>query len=211
MDCSAFRPSALLLIGPTSSGKTPLGDLIAERGLGAGKYVHFDFGAVLRSVVAGEHPDWLLSRDDIAFLEQVLYSGALLENDQFPIARTLLQHHLADQKTDRDTIVVLNGLPRHVGQAVAVDRILDIRMVVLLECSHESVLSRIGSNIGGDRSERQDDESDLIRRKLDLFRRRTMPLLEHYRTLGKRIVTIDVTMDMTPDQAWRILVGCVTE
>ena len=48
---------ALLLLGPTGSGKTPLGDEIERRGLYGRRCLHFDFGASLRaaaSAPAGE-------------------------------------------------------------------------------------------------------------------------------------------------------------
>ncbi|MCX7427258.1 MAG: hypothetical protein NTW96_16720 [Planctomycetia bacterium] len=45
------RNDAMLLLGPTGSGKTPLGDLLERRGLGGRRCVHFDFGAHLRRIV----------------------------------------------------------------------------------------------------------------------------------------------------------------
>src|SRR3990172_5397895 len=77
---------ALLLLGPTGSGKTPLGELIAKRGLWQRKCAHFDFGAHLRRLVERDQPDDLISRRDIDFLKQILRSGDLLEDEHFPIA-----------------------------------------------------------------------------------------------------------------------------
>ena len=47
------RPAALLLIGPTGSGKTPLGDLLDREGLWHRRCCHFDFGERMRRIVAG--------------------------------------------------------------------------------------------------------------------------------------------------------------
>jgi adenylate kinase len=201
------RYPALLLLGPTGSGKTPLGQQIEARSFGGMRCVHFDFGENLREVVARNCPDETITSRDIEFLRGVLASGALLEDEQFPLAERILRSFLARRQADATTCVVLNGLPRHVGQAEAIDAILDIRAVVCLECSGETVLERLASNIGGDRGDRVDDELAGVRRKLQIFHRRTAPLVDHYRRRGVRIETIQVTPTMTAEEAGAILLG----
>ncbi len=195
----------MILLGPTGSGKTPLGDLIAERGLWRKNCLHFDFGANLRRIVERNRPDRLFSREDIDFLRKVLQTGALLGDEHFPIAERILTSFLARHRADAETLVVLNGLPRHVGQAEAIDSILDVRAVVHLRCSSEIILARIRGNVGGDRAGRRDDDLESIRRKLALFAERTAPLLDHYQRLGVRIEPIDVSATMTPGQMWGAL------
>jgi adenylate kinase family enzyme len=194
-----------LLVGPTGSGKTPLGDLLAELGLWRQRCVHFDFGARLRAVVRRGCPDDLITRADIEFLKQVLDSAALLEDEQFPLAEKVLRSFLAGEQTSAQTVVVLNGLPRHAGQARAVDGILDVEALIELRCSAETVFQRIRANIGGDRTDRLDDDIAAVRRKLDTYAARTAPLVDYYRDLGKRVETIDVTPGLHPDAVWRIL------
>ncbi|MHC4406662.1 MAG: nucleoside monophosphate kinase [Planctomycetota bacterium] len=203
-DDSAARRRAILLLGPTGSGKTPLGDLIAERGLWSARCLHFDFGASLRRIVEGS-PDPSFSRDDVDFLRRVLQSGALLENEHFPLAKRIFRSFLAARGADDHTVVLLNGLPRHAGQAGDVDRIVRIEAVVCLRCPRDTVLARIRADVGGDRAGRDDDDPRSVAAKLRLFDERTAPLLEHYRRLQARIETIDVTASMTPQQAWQIL------
>lgn len=207
---SATRPSsgrnrAVLLLGPTGAGKTPLGQLIEERGLWREECLHFDFGSALRRLVARNQPDELIGQKDIQLLCQVLESGALLEEEHFPIAGRILQSFMAAAGADRKTCIVLNGLPRHVGQARAVDAMLDVRVVVHLECSSETVLERIRANVGGDRTERTDDDLGAVDNKLAVFNRRTSPLLEHYRRRGATIETVEVTATMTPEEMWELL------
>ncbi len=43
-------PKAILLLGPTGSGKTPLGQALEKKGLAGRRCVHFDFGANLREI-----------------------------------------------------------------------------------------------------------------------------------------------------------------
>jgi len=67
------------------------------------------------------------------------------------------------------------------------------------------VLERIRTDVGGDRTGRRDDDLESVRRKLELFAERTAPLLEHYRTMGAAVTTIDVTATMSADDMWAIL------
>ena len=205
MRSPATRNRAILLLGPTGAGKTPLGRIIQQRGLWQSKCLHFDFGANLREVVGRSRPNELISRQEIEFLRRVLESGALLEDEQFPIAERILRWFMDAHGADPHTRIVLNGLPRHVGQARAIDAILEVEAVVNLACSSGTVLGRIRTNVGGDRAGRADDDLDAVAHKLAIFNKRTALLLEHYSRRGARIETIEVTIEITPEQMWDVL------
>jgi adenylate kinase family enzyme len=202
---------ALLLLGPTGAGKTPLGEMLAARGWAGRRCVHFDFGANLRDAVARGTPDAIVSAEDLRFLRQVLATGALLEDRDFPIAERLLRSFLARGGADPATVIVLNGLPRHVGQAQAIAAILDVRTVVSLDCSAETVLSRLETNVGGDRTHRTDDDLAAVRRKLEVFAQRTAPLVAYYRAHGARIVHLQVHTDTGAEEMWQALFDFVHE
>jgi adenylate kinase len=76
---------ALLLLGPTGSGKSPLGDRLEARGLWSVRCAHFDFGANLRAeaadfgnIKAGDaDPGEFTSAERAAILNS-LATGALL-------------------------------------------------------------------------------------------------------------------------------------
>ncbi len=196
---------ALVLLGPTGSGKTPLGRMFHERGLHGRPCVHFDFGENLRTVVAQGTPDATVSRQDITFLRDVLATGALLEDEDFPIAQRLLKSFLNRSAGDPHTLVILNGLPRHIGQATGIEALLDVRNVVRLDCQPRIVFARIAANSGGDRSSRADDDLPAIERKLAIFADRTSPLVEHYQRAGAQLITLDVTVSMTPLDMWQAI------
>ena len=197
-------PDALLLLGPTGSGKTPLGQALASRSLAGRRCVHFDFGHHLRRVAASA-PNAIVSASDIDFIRDVLRTGALLEDQDFPIAARVLRDFLVRERTGRQTLIVLNGLPRHAGQATAVAEILQLRAVVHLRCSVETVDMRIATNAGGDRTDRKDDDLAAVRRKLDLYTQRTAPLVEYYRVRGTPVIPLHVTADMTAQRMCELL------
>lgn len=189
---------AILLIGPTGSGKTPLGDLLEERGLWDRRCVHFDFGRELRRVAEGEGAADLLP-DDVAFVRKVLEKGALLENEHFHIARSILDAFIEERNVGINDILAMNGLPRHVSQAAEVDRILYFRLVIHLVCTAEVVLTRISTDAGGDRAGRTDDHLASVRKKLATFEERTKPLIEHYENLGVTILEAEVDDKYQPE------------
>jgi adenylate kinase len=199
-DSTTVRHRAILLLGPTGSGKTPLGDLLERRGFWDRGCHHFDFGANLRDIVARGRIDERISAGDIGLLRDVLQSGTLLEDRDFPLAARILDRFITDRPVGDGDWLVLNGLPRHTGQAKALERVLHVEVVICLECSPDVVLARIGSNAGGDRLERQDDDPQAVARKLAIFSARTAPLAEHYRELGARVVTVPVTSATRPEE-----------
>ena len=112
---------AILILGPTGSGKTPLGNLIEKKGLGSQICHHFDFGENLRLIAKSEEPDKRLTPEEISFINAVLTSGALLENEHFYLARKILDLFIARNRIGINELIVLNGLPRHIGQAKEID------------------------------------------------------------------------------------------
>ncbi len=196
---------AIVLLGPTGAGKTPLGEMLQSKGVGGRRCVHFDFGDNLRQVVARSQPDEIVSQKDIEFLRGILETGALLEDQDFPIAQRVLVAFMQRQSVAADTIIVMNGLPRHVGQAEALSQSLYMRHVILLQCCPDVVLRRIASNTGGDRTRRVDDDTRAIARKLEIYAQRTAPLVDFFRNRGAMMVDIAVTATMRGEEMWNQL------
>jgi len=195
----------ILLIGPTGSGKTPLGCLLESRGLWSRKCFHFDFGEHLRRLASREEGIAELGAKDIKVIRRVLETGDVLENRNFHIARAILANFLNRRKVGRKDIIVLNGLPRHVDQARHVDTLIDIQFVVHLSCSAEVALERIRTNVGGDRTERPDDDVESAKNRMIIFATRTAPLLAHYRAMGVPVRKLEVTATCRPEDLRRAL------
>ena len=187
-----FPVDALLLIGPTGSGKSPLGNHLERFGLFNKKSYHFDFGAELRSVVAQSDTSSLFSAADRSFLRRVLEDGLLLENEHFFLAEKILRRFLEHRSFRSFDLLILNGLPRHIGQLRDVTTLATVHALIVLDCSSDVVACRLESNIGGDRTCRSDDHDHLVRRKLRIFEERTAPLIRHFAEAERPVYRIPV-------------------
>ena len=187
------RFPAMLLLGPTGAGKTPLGACLEAHGWQGQRCAHFDFGEQLRRIAAGQWKPARLSPADTAFIRGVLERGALLEDEHFYIAREILVAFTAEKQLQPRDWIILNGLPRHAGQARKMSAWVDMRLIVRLTCTPQTVYERIRQNTGGDRTGRTDDTLDAATRKIQIFSQRTIPLLDHYRRNGIELAEVEVT------------------
>ncbi len=186
---------AVLVIGPTGAGKTPLGRMLQKEGLWGRPCLHFDFGEALRASAAQRTGPLTPGERDV--VERSLRDGTLLEDEHFPIAGKLLAYFLTQRNANRDTLVVLNGLPRHIGQARAMEGVIDMQTLLSLECEPATVWERIRLNAGGDRGGRADDTLGEVERRVEVFRSRTEPLLRYYRERGVPVLPLDVGIKTT--------------
>jgi adenylate kinase len=190
-----MRRPRIILIGPPGSGKGTQATRICTR------YAvpMISTGDILRAAVKAGSP---LGRA----VQQTLSSGALV-GDAMMI--DLVRDRLAQPDTDKGFI--LDGFPRTITQAEALDQILGgqpVQAVVLavpeaeLErrltsrriCSKCKTLYTSGSLYGSEEElcskcgatliTRDDDNIETIRRRLQTFRDTADPLIAHYRARG---------------------------
>ncbi len=189
----------ILLLGPTGVGKSPLGDLLEAQGLYGRRFLHFDFGRELRAIARGEIRDGILPSERV-FIQKVLAEGLLLENEHFYLAEKILRAFLQFKEATGEEILVLNGLPRHEGQALLMKEYVNIPLVLVLEASFEEILERIHRNTGGDRKGRDDDRIELIYKKWQTYKARTRPLKEFYARQGAKVLKILVGRHTRPEE-----------
>ncbi len=189
------RIDSVLLIGPTGAGKTPLGEYLGKNGLSRRQCHHLDFGHELRMIAGWDAPETPFTYEDVSFIRGVLNNGLLLEGKHFHIAEKVIRSFLERKGFVSRHLLVLNGIPRHVGQAKDMARIVNIRELIVLDCQAEDVFDRIRGNRGGDRTNRDDDSFEMVRHKLAIFMERTSALIDYYRMQGCRIYPIGVKAD----------------
>jgi adenylate kinase len=155
----------LILLGPPGAGKgTQAAHLCAEHGL-----VHLSTGDLLRAAVAAGSA---LGRKAKAYMD----AGDLVPDD---LVSDLVAEKLAD--LGRDAAFLLDGFPRNVDQAAALDAVPlggAIDHVIHLRLDEEEVVRRL---LGRGR---KDDSEEVIRNRLAVYERETRPLVRHYRERG---------------------------
>lgn len=196
---------SLLLVGPTGSGKTPLGEELERRGLDGRRCVHFDFGANLRRIAAAPEPEPGFTASELQAVRDSLATGALFEDKDMPMIVKILRSFAARKGLTSDSLLILNGLPRHGRQAEGLADVVAVERVVYLEAGAAVIRQRIRNDPGGDRSVRIDDTLEAVEQRLAVFRERTLSLIDHFRTRGVPISVIPVTAGMTAGEMFETL------
>lgn len=191
--------TSLLLIGPTGSGKTPLGETIEKKGIWGKRCFHFDFGAQLRQINNHSSDATPFEKNEKNIIKKSLETGRLLEKNQFYIAEKILNLFIEKNSLRKNDLLILNGLPRHRDQVSDLYPLLKIIMVLYLDCKPEILFERIRKNSGGDRNGRTDDTVDDIKKKLRIFNQRTAPLIDYFKTKNITIKRFEIRTETTVD------------
>jgi adenylate kinase len=161
----------LALFGPPGAGKGTQAIRLRER-LGVPQ---ISTGDMLRAAVAADTP---LGRQAHAIMER----GELVPD---AIATAVAEERLAE--ADARKGFVLDGFPRTVGQAEALDGILErlstpLDACLVLRIGEQALVARLlkRRQIEG----RSDDTEAVIRNRMRVYREQTEPLLAHYRAQG---------------------------
>jgi len=167
-----------VVIGPPGSGKGTQASRVATR-LGI---PHVATGDILRAEIAKESA---LGRE----LEPIIASGALVPDD---LILRIIEARLSEP--DAASGALLDGFPRTVAQAKALDAMLEHRgssvdVVVLLQVPEDELWRRMRRRAAEEG--RPDDTDDAFRHRLVVYQAETAPVLDYYRSRGTRIAAID--------------------
>jgi adenylate kinase len=156
----------VVLLGPPGSGKGTQAARLAAR-TGA---VHISTGELLRAeVAAGSQLGRRVAERQAA---GELVPDELMLELALPRARTAAA----------GAGYVLDGFPRSLPQARALDRQARPGRVLLLAVPTDELLERMAERAG--REHRADDTPEVFRRRLAVFETAAEPLAAHYRRLG---------------------------
>ncbi len=209
-----MTPLFIVMLGPPGAGKGTQAKKLAEKmGL-----VHLSTGDIFRENLKNETPLGVLA-------QKYMDKGELVPDD---VTVRMVEDRLS--RKDCAQGAVLDGFPRTAAQAEALDNLLEendasVGVVPLIEVPDEVLIDRLGGRWmsqsgrvyhekfnppvvkwiddidGSQLYQREDDQPDTIRHRINVYQEQTAPLIDHYRDKGI-LVEIDGTQpieDVTAD------------
>ena len=167
-------PLDVLLLGVQGSGKgTQAKRIASDYGL-----AHIATGDILRAAMANGTPLGLRVRP--------IYDAGELVPDDLMI--DLIRERL--QSPDTEAGFILDGFPRTMAQADALDAMLSeidrpLSVVFELQVPDEVAIERLHKRALDEG--RADDTADAITKRIELYHRETKPLVSHYRLAGNLV------------------------
>jgi len=167
----------LILFGPPGAGKGTQAQTLAK----SWQIPHISTGDILRAAVA--------EKTDLGVKAQASMNRGELVPDQLVTA--MVQERLSQPDTKQGWL--LDGFPRNVAQARTLEQFLQqaaqlYDRVINLEVPDDVLVARMLSR------GRQDDNDAVIRRRLEVYREETAPLIDFYR--GRQSL-IDINGDVS--------------
>lgn len=163
----------LILLGPPGAGKgTQAQRLVSRHGI-----VQLSTGDMLRAAAAAGTPVGLRAKS-------IMDRGDLVPDD---VMIEIISDRIAQPDTARGFI--LDGFPRTVAQAEALDRLLEDRgmkldAIIELGVDEGVLLGRIAGRAKETGGARADDAEETVRKRLSVYRAQTAPVAEYYRRKG---------------------------
>jgi adenylate kinase len=177
----------LLVLGPQGAGKgTQAKRIAAEYGI-----PHISTGDMFRAAISAQTP---LGRQ----VEPILAAGELVP-DELTVA--LIRERLSEP--DAANGFVLDGFPRNLAQAEALDEMLasigkSLDAILFFDLLDDVARERLIKRALDEG--RADDTPDVIDRRLEIYHAETEPIVEHYRATGK---LVPLHAGRSVEEVWR--------
>jgi len=155
----------LLFLGAPGAGKGTQAELLSK----ANSFLHLSTGELLRKEI---EMNSILGRQ----VKDIMHRGELV-NDQLVLK-------IVKQNLDQDNKGwILDGYPRNLSQAKSLNEVLielnqPLEMVFYLDIPEEVLVNRL--LLRG----RKDDIEETIRRRVDIYRKTTEPLIQYFKELS---------------------------
>ncbi|MBR0711193.1 adenylate kinase [Bradyrhizobium liaoningense] len=176
----------IILLGPPGSGKGTQAQLLVQRyGI-----VQLSTGEMLRAAVAAATPVGLKAKE-------VMAAGGLVPDE---VVVGIISDRI--EQPDAKNGFILDGFPRTVPQAEALDELLrhkhlKLDAVIELRVNESALLSRVETRVAQMRERgeevRLDDTPEVLTKRLASYRSQTEPLI-HYYSERRKLSTIDGMM-----------------
>ena len=206
----------LILNGASGCGKGSMaGFLVRDFGL-----VHISTGDLFREQIAKKTP---LGQK----LESYVSTGQWVPDE---VTIEVLMDRM--KQPDCAKGVVLDGFPRTLNQAQALDKVLKIDLVIAIDVTDEIVQTRLGGRYmcrqcgtihaarwdkidkckkcGGELYQRDDDKAEFIQKRLENFKKNNGEILDFYRAQDKLFVVHD-KLENTPADTYALVKDVVAK
>lgn len=159
----------LILLGPPGCGKGTQATYIVEKY----GFVQLSTGDMLREAIKNNTPTGQIVKD-------VLASGKLVDND-------LILQIMKDkiEETASSPGRIFDGFPRTLAQAEGLNELLSknhlsIDLLIELVVDQEELFERIKKRAIESDSVRDDDNADVLTKRLDVYNAETKPIISYY-------------------------------
>lgn len=193
----------IILLGAPGAGKGTQAAMIAEEF----KVPHISTGDILRRNMKEGTPLGLKAK---AFVE----SGGLVPDE---VVIGLVEDRLSEQ--DCQNGYILDGFPRTIAQAEALDKVARIDLAINIDVPFETIIDRLGgrrvcvcgetyhvSMLNGETTckrcgkelfIRDDDKPETVKNRLKVYSDQTQPLIDYYRSQNK---VVDIKANGTKEE-----------
>ena len=199
----------IILLGAPGAGKGTQATKISDKyGL-----PHISTGDIFRENIKNQTEIGLLAKSYID-------KGQLVPDE---VTCKIVENRIA--KPDCEKGYMLDGFPRTIVQAEALDKITKINLVVNIDVDFSLIMNRICgrrvckdcgesyhvstlngattcSRCGGELAQRKDDNPETVQSRLDVYEKQTSPLIEYYTKKGV-LFTVKSDKDSTPDSTFK--------
>ena len=196
----------IILLGAPSAGKGTLASKLSQ----AYNLPHISTGDIFRENIKNETPVGLLAK-------QYIDQGHLVPDE---VTCEIVEERI--EKADCQNGYMLDGFPRTIAQAEALDKMTNIDIVINIQVDHSLILDRIcGRRVckdcgesyhvsrlngetkcarcGGELYQRKDDNPETVQSRLDVYNAQTAPLISYYTKKG---LIFNVVSDSTPEAVY---------
>ena len=164
----------LILFGPPGAGKGTQAQILINKF----NIIQISTGDMLREEVK--------SKTDLGKAAKLIMEKGELISDEIIIS--IIEKRII--KPDCKNGFILDGFPRTIKQAVDLDNILNkldinIDKVIEINVNENILLKRITKRAQESKTSRDDDNSEILKNRIVVYKKDTLPVLEYYKSLNK--------------------------